>query len=120
VRTVHSTVTTSAETDRPHSLADAASLDDLVETHRLVLLELYTDGCSICASMEPILTNIARATDAVVATVNPRDDPPLVERFSVQSVPKFVLFVDGQQVDERADGFVPNDELVEWVEEYAD
>lgn len=113
-------MTTSAETDRPHSLADAASLDDLVETHRLVLLELYTDGCSICASMEPILTNIARATDAVVATVNPRDDPPLVERFSVQSVPKFVLFVDGQQVDERADGFVPNDELVEWVEEYAD
>jgi thioredoxin-like negative regulator of GroEL len=69
--------------------------------------------------MEPILTNVARATDAVVATVNPRDDPPLVDRFNVQSVPKFVLFVDGEIVDQRAEGFVPNDEMVDWVQEYA-
>ena len=112
-------MTAHADTDRPISLADEDGLDDLLASHDLVLLELYTDGCSICASMEPILTNVARATEAVVATVNPRDDPPLVERFSVQSVPKFVLFVDGEPVAERAEGFVPNDEMVEWVEEYA-
>ena len=109
-------MTTTGDTDRPITLADEEDLDSLLADHELVLLELYTEGCSICASMEPILTNIARATAAVVATVNPRDDPPLVDRFSVQSVPKFVLFVDGEPVAERADGFVPNDELTEWVE----
>ncbi len=106
------------DTDNPCSLNDEAAVDDLIASHDVVLLELYTDGCSICASMEPILTNVARATDAVVATVNPRNDPPLVDRFAVQSVPKFVLFVDGEQIAERAEGFIPNDDLVSWVEEY--
>ncbi|WP_340099658.1 thioredoxin family protein [Salinibaculum salinum] len=110
---------TATEADRPQSLADEAAVDDLIASNDVVLLELYTDGCSICASMEPILTNVARATDAVVATVNPRNDPPLVDRFSVQSVPKFVLFVDGEPVAERAEGFIPNDDLVSWVEENA-
>lgn len=112
-------MTASVDTDRPISLADEEALDELLASHDLVVLELYTDGCSICASMEPILTNVARATDAVVATVNPRDDPPLVDRFSVQSVPKFVLFVDGEPVAERAEGFVPNDDFVSWVGEHA-
>ena len=111
-------MTASADTDRPIQLADEPALDDLLASHDLVLLELYTDGCSICASMEPILTNVARATDAVVATVNPRDDPPLVDRFSVQSVPKFVLFVDGDQIADRAEGFIPNDDMVAWVESH--
>lgn len=108
-----------AETDRPRSLDTEAAVDDLIASHDVVLLELYTNGCSLCAGMEPILTNVARATDAVVATVNPRDDPPLVDRFTVQSVPKFVLFVDGEPVAERAEGFIPNDDLVSWVEENA-
>ncbi|MEF8786915.1 MAG: thioredoxin family protein [Haloarculaceae archaeon] len=110
---------TATEADRPQSLADEAAVDDLIASNDVVLLELYTDGCSICASMEPILTNVARATDAVVATVNPRNDPPLVDRFSVQSVPKFVLFVDGEPVAERAEGFIPNDDLVSWVEDHS-
>jgi|AntRauTorcE11898_2_1112593.scaffolds.fasta_scaffold20889_1 thioredoxin-like negative regulator of GroEL len=107
------------EADRPHSLDTEAAVDDLIASHDVVLLELYTDGYSICASMEPILTNVARATDAVVATVNPRNDPPLVDRFTIQSVPKFVLFVDGKPVAERAEGFIPNDDLVSWVEEHS-
>ncbi|WP_417750564.1 thioredoxin family protein [Salinibaculum rarum] len=110
---------TATDTDSPVALDDEAALEDLLSSHETVLLELYTDGCSICASMEPILTNIARATDAVVATVNPRNDPPLVDRFAVQSVPKFVLFVDGEPVAERAEGFIPNDDLVSWVEDKA-
>ena len=111
------TVVSTPDLDRPVSLADEDALDDLLDSHDLVLLELYTDGCGICASMEPVLTNVARTTDAVVATVNPRDDPPLVERFDVRSVPKFVVFVDGERVAERSDGFVPGEELVAWVDE---
>jgi thioredoxin-like negative regulator of GroEL len=118
-RGVGTAVTTAADTDRPVGLADEAALEDLLASHGFVLLELYTEGCSLCAGMEPILTNVARVTDAVVATVNPRDDPPLVERFAVQSVPKFVLFVDGDPVAERAEGFIPNDDLVSWVDDHA-
>ena len=101
---------------RPIDLADAAALDEFVADHDVALVEFYTDGCGICAIMEPVLSNVARATDAAVALVNPRDDPPLVERFDVRSVPLLVLFVGGEPVARRAEGFVGAGELVEWVE----
>ncbi|MFB6164248.1 MAG: thioredoxin family protein [Haloarculaceae archaeon] len=107
-------------TDRPVALADAAALDDLVTAHDRVLVEFYTEGCGICASMEPVLGIVARSTDAVVATVNPRDDPPLVERFDVRSVPLFVLFADGEPVARRAEGFVGADDLLAFVESGGD
>jgi len=106
---------------RPVSLADAAALDAFVGDARVALVMFYTDGCGICASMEPVVGNVARgaAADASVGLVNPRDDPPLVERFDVRSVPLFVLFVDGEPVARRAEGFIPGDELAAWVDEHA-
>jgi thioredoxin 1 len=101
---------------RPVDLDDAAALDAFVADTDLALVEFYTDGCTICESMEPVLGNVARATDAAVALVNPRDDPPLVERFDVRSVPLLVLFVDGEPVARRAEGFVGTGELVDWID----
>jgi thioredoxin-like negative regulator of GroEL len=103
-------------TARPTDLVDSAALDAFVTDHEVALVEFYTDGCGICASMEPVLSNVARGTDAAVGLVNPRDDPPLVERFDVRSVPLLVLFVDGEPVARRAEGFVGAGELVEWVD----
>ena len=100
---------------RPVALADADALDALVGTYPRVLVEFYTEGCGICASMEPILGGIARSSDAVVGTVNPREDPPLIEDYRISSVPTFVLFVDGEAVDRLADGFVESERLSAFV-----
>ncbi|MGM0448194.1 MAG: thioredoxin family protein [Methanobacteriota archaeon] len=107
--------------DRPVSLADEAALNAFVADADAALVEFYTDGCGICASMEPVIGNVARGveTDLAVGLVNPRDDPPLVERFDVRSVPLFVLFVDGEPVARRAEGFIPGEDLAAWVEEHA-
>ena len=66
---------------RPVSLADEDALDAFVDDAPVALVEFYTDGCGICASMEPVLGNVARGveTDLSVGLVNPRDDPPLVD-----------------------------------------
>ncbi|MFC7134585.1 MULTISPECIES: thioredoxin family protein [Salinibaculum] len=104
------------ESVRPTHLSGEADLDAFVDNYDHALVEFYTEGCSICASMEPVLGNVARATDVAVALVNPRDDPPLVERFNVQSVPLLVAFVDGEPVGRRAEGFVGGEDLVEWLE----
>ena len=110
-----------AGANRPVSLSDADDLDAFVADADVALVEFYTDGCGICASMEPVIGNVARGveTDLSVGLVNPRDDPPLIERFDVRSVPLFVLFVDGEPVARRAEGFIPGDELTAWVEEHA-
>ncbi|WP_435097122.1 thioredoxin family protein [Halorubrum sp. N11] len=107
----------SAEVRRPVSLTDEGALNAFVAGADAAVVEFYTDGCGICASMEPVLGNVARELDIAVATVNPRDDPPLVERFDVRSVPLFVLFVDGEPVARRADGFIPGDDLTTWIED---
>jgi thioredoxin-like negative regulator of GroEL len=108
----------SADVRRPISLADEDALDAFVADADAAVIEFYTDGCGICASMEPVLGNVARELDLAVATVNPRDDPPLVERFDVRSVPLFVLFVDGEPVARRAEGFIPGDDLTAWITDH--
>ena len=111
-------VSDTTPTNRPVELGDEAALDAFrTETDR-ALVEFYTDGCGICSSMVPVLGGVARELDIPVGQLNPRDDPPLVERFEVRSVPLFVLFVDGSPVARRADGFVPGDELESWVVEH--
>jgi thioredoxin 1 len=104
-----------ATADRPTHLDDEATLDAFLADHDRALVEFYTEGCSMCASMEPVLGNVARATDVAVALVNPRDDPPLVERFQVGSVPLLVYFEDGEPVRRLADGFVGADDVLAFV-----
>ncbi|MFT4923211.1 MAG: thioredoxin 1 [Haloarculaceae archaeon] len=101
---------------RPVSLETQAELNELVASRDRVLVELYTDSCGICQSMEPVLDGVARTSDATVVTVNPRDDPELIETYDVQSVPKLLLFVDGELVETRAEGFLGVDEVLAFVD----
>lgn len=110
-------MTAAEELDRPIPLDSKTELDDFVASHDRVLVEFYTDGCGICQSMEPVLSGVARSADVAVVTMNPRNDPPLVEEYDVRSVPKLLYFEDGDLVDTREDGFVPADDLVAFVGE---
>ena len=105
------------DTGRPVDLADEADLEAFVSASEVALVEFYTEGCGICRSMEPVLGNVARALDVRVGLLNPREDPSLVDRFDVRSVPLFVLFVGGEVVGRLAEGFVSGDELTEWIDE---
>ena len=108
------------EAKAPQHVTTEADLDSFLDDHDVALLMLYTDGCTICASMEPVVSNVARETGIAVVRVNPRNDPPLIDRFDVRSVPQFVLFVDQKPVARRADGFVPGDDLAAWIEAHTD
>ncbi|MFC7156193.1 thioredoxin family protein [Halomarina halobia] len=102
--------------DRPVRLRDGDDLDALVAAHDLVLVDFHTKGCTLCRSIEPVLGNVARATDAVVALLNPREDLPLVEEYAIRSVPTLVLFERGEVVDRLAEGFRGTEAIVAFVE----
>jgi len=101
---------------RPVALEDEDDLDAFVGTYDTGLVEFYTEGCSLCASMEPVLGIVAQESEAVVATINPRDDPPLIDRFDVRSVPLLVVFRDGEPVERVADGFQPSADLLSLID----
>ena len=100
---------------RPVDVDPGEELRDLIGSHDRVLVEFYTANCGICNSMEPIVGLVARETDAAVVTVNPGFDLDAVEAYGVQSVPTFVLFEEGEEVDRLADGFVETERLVEFA-----
>ncbi|MFB6162593.1 MAG: thioredoxin family protein [Halococcoides sp.] len=102
--------------DRPVALDDGDDLDAFVQTHESALVEFYTEGCGICASMEPVLGIVARERDAAVGTINPRDDPPLIDRFDVQSVPLLVVFRGGDPVDRIAGEFQPTEDVLALID----
>lgn len=105
---------------KPVRLADGDDLDRLLADEGRVLVEFYTKGCTLCQAMEPVLGNVARATDLTVAMVNPGDDLSLVERFDVRSVPTLLLFERGEAVARLAEGFQGAEAVVEFVEEHTD
>lgn len=102
--------------ERPVQLADEEELDELVAAHDLVLVDFYTKGCTLCQAIEPVVGNVARATEAAVGMLNPRDDLDLVEKYDVRSVPTLLLFEDGELVDRLAEGFQETQAVVEFVE----
>jgi thioredoxin-like negative regulator of GroEL len=114
---VHVTSTTAPDAERkPLRLDDGEGFDDLRESTDLLLVEFYTNGCSMCAAMEPVLGNVARTTDATVAMVNAGYAFDLAERYAVSSVPTLLLFEDGDLVGRLADGFQGADAVLSFVE----
>ncbi|MCU4740611.1 thioredoxin family protein [Halobacteria archaeon AArc-m2/3/4] len=105
-------------TAKPTHLDDGEALERFVSDHDVALVEFYTSGCAMCQAMEPVLGNVARATDAAVGMVNPGDDIELVDRFDIRSVPTLVVFRDGAEVARLAEGFQGGDEVVGFLEEH--
>lgn len=105
-----------AETNRPVTVESRTELDEILAARERVLVMVRTAGCAICKSMDPIIDNVARATDVAVVDFNPKADLDAVAEFDVRSVPTFLLFEDGALVDRIADGFVPTEDLVAFVE----
>ncbi|MFW5963745.1 MAG: thioredoxin family protein [Natronomonas sp.] len=106
-------------TAKPTRLKDGDDLDAFVAEHDIALVEFYTKGCAKCAAMEPVLGNVAKATDVAVGMANPGDDLDLLERFNVQSVPTLLLFRDGEVVARKSSGFQGTEAVVDFLESNA-
>ncbi|EFW93509.1 thioredoxin [Haladaptatus paucihalophilus DX253] len=106
----------SEDDTKPLRVEDADELDRCIEKHDRLLVDCYTNGCALCQAIEPVVGNVARATDVAVAMVNLGEDLSLVERYDIRSVPTLLLFEDGELVDRMADGFRGTEAVVEFVE----
>ncbi|MFB6176624.1 MAG: thioredoxin family protein [Halobaculum sp.] len=100
---------------RPRRI-DAADLDDELAANDTLLVQFYTEGCSLCAAMESVAGNVGREIGTPVVFVNPRDVAGMIEEYRITSVPTLVVFRDGEEVGRLADGFVSGDELTAFVE----
>ena len=101
--------------DQPLTPSTKTDLDDLVASHDRLLVEFHTEGCGKCKAMAPVLDAVAGTTAVTVATMNPRNDPVLVDEYDVRSVPKLLLFVDGDLAATREDGVLSVDDATDFA-----
>ena len=78
----------------------AEELNDLVSRHGVVLVDFYADWCGPCKMLEPIVEDLARETEAVVAKVDVDANQTLAGQYGVRGVPTLVLFSGGDPVEQ--------------------
>jgi thioredoxin len=78
--------------------ADEATFEQQVLGSKLpVLVDFYADWCSPCRALAPTLEQLARELpDAKIVKVNVDDSPKLADRYGVDSIPRLLVFKDGQ------------------------
>lgn len=90
----------------------------VVESHKLILVDFWADWCGPCKMVAPILDDISNETGLTVGKLNIDENPVKTQEYSVQSIPTMVLFKDGSPVHTIM-GAMPKHrlmkELAEWI-----
>lgn len=82
-----------------------------------VLVDFWASWCGPCKMMSPVVEQIAEemGPNAKVCKVNIDEQPELARQYNVMSIPTFLLFKDGKEVN-RTIGAMPKEELAKLFE----
>lgn len=75
--------------------------DDFIKDG-LVLIDFYADWCMPCVMMSPVLDELSEKFKGKIkiGKVDIEDNPGIAGRYSVVSIPNFVLLKDGKMVEQ--------------------
>lgn len=73
------------------------SFHELIQSEQPVLVDFYATWCSPCKAMEPIVKEVAKASEgkARVVKVDIDKRTQLAQTYNVQAVPTFMIFKKG-------------------------
>lgn len=86
---------------------------EVLKSDKPVLVDFNATWCPPCQAMRPIVEEIAN--DYKVVAVDVDDQNTLAEKYGVSSIPCFVVFKDGAEVDRRV-GMQPKKRLIQMLE----
>ena len=86
---------------------------EVLESDIPVLVDFYADWCGSCKMMSPVLEQISQELEGKlkVGKINVDEEPNLAGEYRVMSIPNFVLFKNGQAVDQVI-GAVPKSQMM--------
>jgi thioredoxin len=97
--------------------ATASNFDrEVLQWPGAVLVFFWASWCAHCRGMFPVIEEVARRRAGMVkvAMVNTEKEIPLAKRFDVVSVPRLVLYRNGEKLNE-INGAVQRLQLEEWL-----
>jgi thioredoxin 2 len=82
-----------------------------------VLTDFWAAWCGPCRMAAPEVHELARemAGKALILKVNTEENPRVSDRFGVQSIPNFIVLINGRVVHQQA-GLAPRAEMRRWLE----
>ncbi|WP_394741887.1 thioredoxin [Natronococcus roseus] len=83
----------------PIAIEGQGHLQDVVDSHDVVLVDCYADWCGPCKMLEPTIESLAAETAAAVAKVDVDAHQRLAQQLGARSIPTLVLYVDGEPVE---------------------
>jgi len=94
------------------------SLDRVLDSHNIVLVDFWAPWCGPCKQVSPILDEISAERGLWVGKLNVDENPIKSAEYSVTSIPYMVLFKSGKPV-KTITGAKPKhimlEELSEWI-----
>lgn len=92
---------------------------DKVINSGVVLIDFFADWCGPCKMMEPVIEELDSELKEkiVIAKVNVDESSDLASKYQVFSIPTFILFKDGKEV-ERMVGAVGKSEILDKLQRY--
>lgn len=75
-----------------------STLDEVIKSNTLVLVDFWAEWCGPCKKMLPILEEISNEGLLLVGKLNVDENPVKTKEYSISSIPTMVLFKNGQPV----------------------
>ncbi|MFH1565610.1 MAG: thioredoxin [bacterium] len=85
----------------------------------LKIIDFYADWCAPCQIMGPFIDEFKKTFEgkAEFAKVNVDSDMDTAQKYSIMSIPTFVIEKDGNEID-RKTGAIPKKSLEDWIKSY--
>ena len=82
-------------------VADEATLDNLISSEPLVVIDCTASWCGPCKLVAPLMDQLAEeyGEQVTVVKLDIDDNKPVAKRFGIRSIPAVLFFKQGEQVD---------------------
>jgi thioredoxin 1 len=106
-----------SENPNIHAVSDASFEGDILKSEQLVLVDFWAPWCGPCRSVSPIVDDLATHYQGKlkVAKINVDESSQVAMKYSVTSIPTFILFKGGE-VKDRMLGAAPRSEFVKFID----